>query len=124
MLRFLFVFLIAVIAVSAASLGWYKITKSPRPQPLTLVHDFLLTTPMGQQAAAVLGVGNESTTQQLNIPQVAGAMAASVAASVKERVQEAVVAGVVTQIAKQYDGLAPDQKKQLESMICKAAPAP
>ncbi len=124
MFRFILALLVAAGVVSAGSLSWYKFTKSPRPQPLTLVHDMLLTTWAGRQAAEALGVENESSIEQLNIPQVAGAMVASVAATVEQRVQEAVVSSVVTHIARQYDGLVPEQKKQLESIICKSAPTP
>lgn len=117
--QFFAVLLASAITLAGGSLLWYKVTKSPRPEILTKVHDVLLTSPVGKQAAGILGVEDESKVEPVNISSVAGSIASSVATSVEKQVQNVVVGQVVTQIAKQYDGLSLEQKKQLEELICK-----
>ena len=118
-LQFFAVLLASTIALASGSLLWYKVTKSPRPEVLTKVRDVLLTTPVGKQAAGMLGVEDESKVEPINVSSVAGSIVSSVATSVEKQVQNVVVGQVVTQIAKQYDGFNSEQKKQLEELICK-----
>lgn len=118
-LQFFAILLASSITVASGSLLWYKVTKSPRPQALTVVHDALLTTPWGKQAAHALGVTDESVIEPINVSSLAATIVSSVATNAEKQVQNVVAHQVVTQISKQYDGLNAEQKKQLEELICK-----
>ncbi len=112
--QFILVALSSAAVVVTASLGWPRITASPRPEPLTKVHDFVVETPVGRKLANTLGVTDEANIEPVNISSVAG----SVSFEIQKRAQSAVLSTVVQQLLKQYGQLSQEQQQDIQTLIC------
>lgn len=118
-IQFLAVLIGATVSIAGASLLWPKLTTEPRPKPLTEVRKVLMQTPVGQQAAGILGVTDEAAVTPINVSSVASTLVAGVVANVGQKTQEVVTRGAVQQLLRQVDQLPTDQKQQIQEALCK-----
>lgn len=111
------------ITVSGGSLVWPKVTRAPRPQLLQQVHDSVIKTPAGAQAAQVLGVTDDKNVQPINLGSVANTAWNGIKNAAQKRAQTILVSQVTTQLTSQYEKLPKDQQKQLQDIICHSSPS-
>jgi len=119
MKKFLIVGVFAGVAVGLVSLLWPKLTHQARPTPLQQVHDGILGTQVGQQAAQALGVTDESHVAQVNPGQIIHSVVDTVITTVEHRTQQVVVENAVKQLSGQFATLPQEQKQQIQAIICK-----
>ncbi|MEK7129454.1 MAG: hypothetical protein AAB803_00395 [Patescibacteria group bacterium] len=117
--QFLLVAISTALTVGLGSLLWPKLTARARPKPLTEVRNVVMQTPVGQQAAAILGVRDESTVTPINVSSVASSLVSGIVSSVGQKAQETVTRQAVQQIMRQGDQLPADQKQQIQEALCK-----
>ncbi len=118
-IQFILTLVMGGATLAGASLVWPKLTDKPRPKPLDEIRKVVLKTPMGQQAATVLGVTNEETVEPINIASVAADVTNTVSTSVTNKAQEIVTRQAVEQLTRQIDQLPSEQKAQLQQIFCK-----
>jgi hypothetical protein len=106
------------ITLSGGSLVWPHFTNAPRPQLLQQVHDRVVKTPVGFQAARVLGVTDDKTIQPVNMGQVVGSVGNSIKSAVQKRAQSIITAQIVGQLSNRFEKLPKDQQKQLQEIVC------
>lgn len=119
MIKFIAIGLVSAGAMSVVSLVWPKLTLKPRPVPLQQIHDVVLGTKIGEQAAQTLGVADEAKVTPINPSAVVASVASSLVATAEKRVQQVVVENAVKQLTNQFDQLPQDQKQQIQTIICK-----
>ncbi len=119
MIKFLAVGLLLLATIGIVSLAWPRFTTQPRPAPLEKVHEIVLGTEMGQEAAQTLGVASPSGIAPINPGQIVQSVVQSVVTTVERRTQEVVVQNATKQLTSQFDQLPPEQKQQIQSIICK-----
>jgi hypothetical protein len=107
------------VTLSGGSLVWPRVTSAPRPQLLQQVHDSVIKTPVGSQAAQVLGVTDEQNVEPINLGQVAGNIAGSIKTAAQKRVQTIIMSQVTQQLTSQYEKLPKDKQQELQQIICK-----
>lgn len=105
------------LTLSGGSLVWPKITSAPRPQLLQEVHDSVIKTPIGAQAAQVLG------SEQINIGHVVTTAWNGIKNTVEKRAQTILMSQVTAQLMSQYEKLPRDQQKTLQEIICHSSPS-
>lgn len=115
MFQFVMSAIIASITLSGASLLWPRLTTQPRPEFLNKVHDVVVSTGPGQQAATVLGVSDEAKAEPFSLK----ALQDGVTHAVTNRVQEVVMGNAVNELSRQFDTLPKDQKLQIQEVLCK-----
>lgn len=118
-IKFVFVFFLAASVVAVASVAWGRVTSRPKPQALEAVSALVTETPMGDALAQLLGITTETNPEPINVSSVAASIVGGVAEVITEKAQDAVASQAIIQVARGYDQLPEDQKKQLESFICK-----
>jgi len=111
------------ITLSGGSLVWPKVTRAPRPQLLQQVHDTVVGTPVGSQAAAVLGVTDDKNVQPINLGEIANNAWNGVKNAAQKRAQTIVMSQVTAQLMNQYEKLPKDQQKTLQEIICHSSPS-
>lgn len=111
------------VTISGGSLVWPRVTSSPRPKLLQEVHDTVIKTPVGAQAAQVLGVSTDQNVQPINLGQIAGNIGNAIKTAAQNRAQTIVTAQIVGQLSNGYEKLPKDQQQQLQQIICKPASA-
>lgn len=116
---FIFILAVASIVVGGVSLVWPRLTSAKRPQGLQQVRDALIKSDIGKQAAEVLGVSDEKNVAPISFPSLAASVANSAVSAVEEQAQRTVTTQIIQQLSKQYEQLPPEQKQQLEQIICK-----
>ena len=109
------------ITLSGGSLVWPKITNAPRPQLLQEVHDSVIKTPVGANAAQVLGVTDDKSVQPINLGTIANTAWNGIKTAAQTRAQTIVMTQVTAQLTNQYEKLPKDQQKTLQEIICKTA---
>lgn len=109
------------VTLSGGSLVWPRVTNAPRPQLLQEVHDAVIKTPQGEQAAQVLGVSTDENVQPINLGQVAGTIGNAIKSAAQRRAQTIITAQIVGQLSNGYDKLPKDQQQALQQIICKPA---
>lgn len=119
MVKLIAVSFFSFVVSSVASLVWPRLTVTPRPVPLEQIHDVVLRTSIGQQAAQVLGVSDEKNIVPIHPSAVAASAASTIVATVEKRAQEVIVQNAVKQLTNQFDGLPQEQKLQIQTIICK-----
>ena len=82
------------------------------------MHDVVVKTPPGEQAAQVLGVSTDDV-QPINLGEVANNIVNSVKTAAQKRAQTIIMAQVTSQLTNQYEKLPNDQQQQLQQIICK-----
>lgn len=112
------------VTLSGGSLVWPRVTSAPRPQLLQQVHDSVIKTPIGSQAAQVLGVSDETKVEPVNLSNVAGSIGNSIKSAVQKRAQTIIMAQVTQQLTNQYEKLPQDQKNQLQQIVCSPSSTP
>ncbi len=104
--------------VSTVSLLWPRFTQQPRPPQLERVREVVMKTPIGQQAATILGVSDEASIEPINVSSLAGSLAQQAGNVVTEKVAQEVTSRAVIQIISQIDKLPDAQRKTLEQAVC------
>ncbi|MBI4029175.1 MAG: hypothetical protein HY376_02315 [Candidatus Blackburnbacteria bacterium] len=119
MIKVVAIGLISALTVGLVSLAWPRLTPQARPVPLQKVHDVVLETQVGQQAAQTLGVTDEKNVVPINPSAVVASVATSIVTTIEKRTQQVVVENAVKQLTNQFDQLPQDQKQQIQTIICK-----
>ncbi len=117
-MNFFLALIIASLSFVGGSLIWPRLTKQPRPAPLQQVRDVVVKTPVGQQAANVLGVSDDKNVQPIDVAKaISGAIGAGEQA-VAQRIQYVIVQKAVNQLESQIDKLPKDQRSQIRQQLC------
>ena len=119
---FVLALVVSLFTLSGGSLLWPKFTTAPRPKLLQQVHDVVVKTPPGEQAAQVLGVSTDDV-QPINLGEVANTIVANIKTAAQKRAQTIIMAQVTAQLTNQYEKLSKDQQVQLQQIICKPTEA-
>ena len=117
--KFVLALAIFGVTISGVSLIWKKLTSAQRPQALQQVHDLVIQTPQGSQAAQVFGVTDDRSTTPINIEQVATDVWNGIKNTIEKRTQTILVSQVTQQLMNQYEKLSEEQQLQLQQIICK-----
>lgn len=113
MVKFLSVAGILAIVVISITMLWPRFSPFPRPLPLAKLHEIILKTQPGQQAANVLGVSDDATVSIIS-PQV---ILSQVSSAVRTRISNVVITHAVRAITKRFKDLPPQtQEKVLEEL--------
>lgn len=107
------------VTLSGGSLLWPRVTSAPRPRLLQQVHDTVIKTPAGAQAAAVLGVSDDTGVQPINLGEIAGTIGNSIKTAAQKRATTIIMAQVRNQLMNQYQKLPTDQQQELQQIICR-----
>jgi len=116
--NFIIALTVGVTSLVGGSLVWPRLTTQERPRLLQEVHDKAIGTSLGQRAAAVLGVGDETNIQPISLGGVVYSLIDSAKAVVQKRAQTVIVGNAVNQLRSQFDKLSPDQKEQIQQALC------
>jgi hypothetical protein len=116
--RFFLALSVAIVALGSGSLMWPRLSDKPRPKVLQDIHDLVLKTSVGQNAANVLGVSDESNVQKLDFGVMASTAVTNTKTAVQNRVRTVVVTNAVNQLNRQFDNLSEDQKTYVRQAIC------
>jgi hypothetical protein len=116
--RFFLALSVAIVALGSGSLMWPRLSDKPRPKVLQDIHDLVLKTTVGQNAANVLGVSDESNIQKLDFGVMASTAVTNTKTAVQNRVRTVVVTNAVNQLNRQFDNLSEDQKTYVRQAIC------
>lgn len=111
------------VTLSGGSLVWPKLTRVPRPQLLQQVHDSVIKTPVGSQAAQVLGVTDDKSVQPINLGAIANNAWSGIKNAAQKRAQTILMSQVTAQLTSQYEKLPKDQQQQLRDIICHSSPS-
>jgi hypothetical protein len=116
--RFILALAVAITALGSGSLLWPRLSDEPRPKALQTVHDLVLKTTVGQNAANVLGVSDEANVQKIDFGVMASSAIGSAKSAVQQRVRTVVVTNAVNQLDRQFDNLSDEQKTYVRRAIC------
>lgn len=116
--RFILALTIGVTALGSGSLMWPRLTDRPRPKALQSVHDLVLRTSVGQNAANVLGVTDEANVEPINIGSVVGGAVLGAKTAVQNRLRTMIVGNAVNQLNRQFENLSDDQKTFVRQALC------
>ena len=122
-LQFVFAAFGAAIAISVASLLWPKLSANPEPPLLTTVRSVVQQTPLGAQAADVLGVSDAASAEPINLSDWAVSQGNAILAHIEESATKTVVSSVAKQLIGQIDALPEDQQSELRSILCATSSA-
>lgn len=111
------------VTLSGGSLVWPKVTSAPRPLLLQQVHDSVVKTPVGSQAAAVLGVTDDKNVQPINVGEIATNAWNGIKNAAQKRATTIIMSQVTAQLTSQYEKLPKDQQKTLQEIICHSSPS-
>ena len=117
--NFIIALVVATVTIAGGSLAWPRLTKQPRPKLLQDVKNVFIKTPIGVQTANILGVSDEAHVKPVNLGSVAAGAIGEVKTVVQNRVQAIIVGNAVNQLHQQFERLSPDQKTQIQEIICK-----
>lgn len=117
-LQFLLASIGATIAISLVSLLWPKVTTNPSPAVLTQVRNVVVQTPLGKQAADVLGVSDSQSSGPINVKDWAVSEGNAIVSNIAESASQVVVSQVVKQMIGQIDKLPDNQKVELRQILC------
>lgn len=118
LLQFLVALVISAGVVSAASLLWPRFNEQPRPAALQYVRDYVVTTPLGSQAAHILGVSDERNVTPADLGTVVSSIAGDVATSVGDRTQQYIAKRVAEQFMLRINALPEEQKQYVTELLC------
>jgi len=104
-------------------LVWPRVTRAPRPQLLQQVRDTVVKTPVGANAAAVLGVTDEAKVQPINLGDIANNAWNGIKNAAQKRATTIVMSQVTAQLNSQYQKLPKDQQETLKQIICASSPS-
>ncbi len=116
--RFIIALSVAVTALGSGSLLWPRLTDQPRPKFLQDVHDLVLRTSVGQNAADVLGVSDETNVQKINMGQMIMGAVGNAKIAIQNRVRTIVVTNAVNQLNRQFDNLSDEQQTYVQQAVC------
>lgn len=119
--RFILACMVAITALGSGSLMWPRLSDKPRPKVLQNVHDLVLRTEVGQNAANVLGVSDEANVQKINFGEIASRAVGNARTAVQNRVRTVVVTNAVNSLSRRFDALPVEQKEQIQQILCKPA---
>jgi hypothetical protein len=117
--NFIIALTVAVTSLVTGSIAWPRLTTASRPQLLQSVHDVAIKTSIGQQAANVLGVSDETNIQPVNFGQVFNSVLDTAKNAAQKRMQTVIVGNAVNQLSSQFEKLPREQKEQIQQILCK-----
>lgn len=121
--HFIIALVVAVVSLSGGSLVWPRLTTAPRPQLLQQVHDVVIKTQPGEQAANVLGVQDEASVKPISLGELANNAVNGIKSAAQKRAQTIIMSQVTQQLTTQYERLNADQKTQLQQIVCQPSEA-
>jgi hypothetical protein len=113
MVKFVSVIGIVLVVAAALSLLWPRISPYPRPEPLTRLHNILVATPLGEHAAAVLGVSDEAHV----VPITPQGFIQGVVNTLEERLTDVVITHAVREIMARFSQLSPEEQTRILDAI-------
>lgn len=116
--RFILALTIAITALGSGSLMWPRLTDKPRPKLLQDVHDMVLKTSVGVNAANVLGVSDEANVEKIDVGAMVGGAVLGAKIAVQNRIRTMVVGNAVNQLNRQFDNLSSEQKTYVRQALC------
>lgn len=116
--RFIVGLIVAVVLSAGVSLLWPKFTNRPRPDMLETVHDQVLGTEIGEQAAEALGVSDDQAVKPIDPKQVLSSASSTVVQTVTNVTQTFVTEKVTEQIVNQWQNLPEEKKVEVKQIIC------
>lgn len=118
-MKFLLTLLFVGVTLAVISLLWPRFSDQPRPVPLTQIRNTVVQTPLGAQAAMVLGVSDEASVQRFNLQTSVNDLTVSAAGVLQQRAQTVLTIHAVKQLQQQFQQLPQDQQEQIREVICK-----
>ena len=116
MVKFISVLGIVILLACAAALLWPRLTSNPRPEPLTRLHDLLVSTSVGSNAANVLGVSDEAQV----VPLTPQRVMQQVGDGIKARVTDIIITNVVREIMSKFSQLPQNEQERILDAIGKS----
>jgi len=116
--QFVAALLIAGSTLGVTSLVWPRVSTDPRPPALQYVRDFVVTTPLGLQAAQILGVSDERDLAPTDLGSVVASVAGSVVTSVEQRAEQYVASRIADQFMNRLNALPVQQKQYVKELLC------
>jgi hypothetical protein len=113
MAKFVSVVGIVLLVSVVLSLLWPRISPYPRPEPLTRLHDILLATSAGKQAAEVLGVSDEARA----VPLTPQNIVEDIVHTARSRVTDVVITHAVREIIARFSRLSPSEQTRILDAI-------
>ena len=111
--RFIPIFIIVCLLLCVAALAWPMFMEQPRPAPLSQLNTLLRKTSIGQHAASVLGVSDESNIFRLT-PE---GIVQTVSQQIQNRSTDVIITHVSRLIIEKFSQLPQDQQQKiLESL--------
>lgn len=119
--NFIIALLVAATSLAGGSLAWPKFTSNTRPKLLQEVHDLVIKTQPGRQAANVLGVSDETNIKPIQIGEIVQSAAGGVTTALQNRAQTIIVSNAVNQLRGQFDKLPKSEKDQIQQIFCQSS---
>ncbi len=116
--RFIAALLIAGSALGVTSLLWPRFSTDPRPTALEYVRDFVVTTPLGNQAARILGVSDDRNITPTDMGTVVSSVAGSVVSSVENKAEQYIAQRMTEQIIMRINKLPEEQQQYVKELLC------
>ena len=113
------IFFLSTAVISIISVAWPKITRANRPPQIQKVYEEVVKTPLGRQAASVLGVESESASKSYNMAEATSNIVGSLVSAFRGRIEQNLTEQAAVQVSKQFDILSDEEKKQIQEIICK-----
>jgi len=117
--KFIVTLIVSLVTVAGGSLAWPRFTPAPRPPALQQVHDYVLTTDLGKQVAAVLGVEEGKAVEPLNPQKIVSGAVGSVMGAVESRTQQIIIQQAVNQLINQLGKLPSSEQQEIREQLCK-----
>lgn len=119
MIQSFLLLIMSVLTIAGGSLVWPKLTDKPRPAPLEQIHQMVIKTRLGEQAAQVLGVSDEQQpVEPVNVTTFTNGIAQYAATTLEKRAQDVVITQALRQVVGQFDKLSPEQQGQIRAALC------
>lgn len=118
LIKFLSVTIFAVAVLIMVTLLWPRFTYQPRPSVLQKVHEIVIGTNAGADAADVLGVSIEAEIEPINIAELGMQALVGAGNAVKDNITGTIMKVTIGQITKQFMNLPDKEKQDVRAAIC------
>jgi hypothetical protein len=116
--RFIAGLLFTGVVLSVVSIGWPRVSASPRPEFLRKVNDSVKDTPVGRQVSQVLGVSSEDPPKPIDVQSLIIQLKDWTAGKIQEKTDEVITRQAVIQINQRFNSLNEKEKLILQEAIC------